>query len=238
MSEGFLLVEPLFDESGNAITYRYLDANSSLDRLTHLKPSDIIGKTAHELLGSVEQYWVESIARVATTGRSERLEEYFKALNGWYSANIYSPEPGKAAVIYSNITERKQMEEELRRSVENLYLMVQAAPKPVMVVNGEGYIEAVNEVGARLMGFQEHELKGSHVQKFTLPFSRMEMDLRLGELRRLAPLPVSTVLRVKTGNGTTQWMTVEASLLRAEFGQEKYLIRFEKLDLGAHPQPG
>ncbi|HEX9007545.1 MAG TPA: PAS domain S-box protein [Bacteroidota bacterium] len=146
--------------------------------------------------------------------------------------------PLGATVIGHDITHRKQTEEELRGALENLHLMVQAAPKPIMVVNGEGIIEAVNEVGARLMGFQEHELRGSHVQKFTLPFSRMEMDLRLGELRRLAPLPISAVLRVKTGNGTTQWMSVEASLLKAEFRQEKYLIRFEKLDLGGRPQSG
>ena len=59
MSEGFLLVEMILDESGKPVSYRYLDANPALERLTHLKCQEIIGKDAREVLPGVELHWIE-----------------------------------------------------------------------------------------------------------------------------------------------------------------------------------
>jgi hypothetical protein len=34
------------------------------------------------------------------------MEEFSRDLHGWYDVNIYCPEPGKVAVMYTNTTRR------------------------------------------------------------------------------------------------------------------------------------
>jgi PAS domain S-box-containing protein len=116
MSEGFLLIEMILDESGKPVSYRYLDANPALERLTHLKRQDIIGKDVREVLPGVEPYWIEAFGHVAMTGEPSHIEQFSKDLNGWYDVYVYRPERGKAALIYTNVTERKRAEETLRQS--------------------------------------------------------------------------------------------------------------------------
>jgi PAS domain S-box-containing protein len=114
MTEGFLLVEMILDEAGRPVSYRYLDANPALERLTHLKCEEIIGKDAREVLGVVEEHWVAAFGRVALTGEPVHIQEYSEALKNWYDVYGYCPERGKAALIYTNVTERRKTEQALR----------------------------------------------------------------------------------------------------------------------------
>jgi diguanylate cyclase (GGDEF)-like protein/PAS domain S-box-containing protein len=118
MSEGFLLVEMVLGESGKPVSYRYLDANPALENLTGLKRQEIIGKDIREVLPGIEPHWIETFGQVAMTGEPMRLEQFSKDLNGWFEVYAYSPERGKTAVIFTNVTERRVVQEALRASEE------------------------------------------------------------------------------------------------------------------------
>lgn len=126
MSEGFLLVEAVLDDSGKPIGYRYLDANPALERITGLKPQEIIGRDIREILPVIEPRLVDAFGRVALTGEPLHLEQFSRALDNWYEGYVYSPERGKAAAIFSNVTERKRAEEGLRASEQRLVLAQEA----------------------------------------------------------------------------------------------------------------
>ncbi len=119
MTEGFLLVEMVCDSAGKPISYRYLEANPALEPLTHRKREEFLGKDVREVLPG-EQHWIEAVGRVATTGEPLHVEDYSPTLQAWYEVYIYRPEPGKAALIFSNITPRKQAEQALAAAREQL----------------------------------------------------------------------------------------------------------------------
>jgi PAS domain S-box-containing protein len=148
MTEGFLLIEMILDKSGNPISYRYLDANPALERLTHLKPQDIIGKDVHEVLPGIESYWIDAFGRVALTGESAHIEQFSKDLNGWYNVYIYCPEPGKAALIYTNVTDRKQVDEALHQERDRLAAVVRSIRDEVWFADAEGKFTLVNPSGS------------------------------------------------------------------------------------------
>ncbi len=127
MIEGFLLVEPIFNDSGQPVSYRYLESNPALADLTGLKLEDIIGKDAREILPHIEPYWIETFCRVAATGKPERIEQFSSDLNSWYDVYIYRPESGKAALVYTNSTERKQSELALKKSEATLRMAERAS---------------------------------------------------------------------------------------------------------------
>ncbi|RPH33103.1 PAS domain S-box protein, partial [bacterium] len=231
MSEGFLLVEPIFTETGTPVSYYYRDTNPALEQLTHLKRTEILGKTAHEVLGVVEPYWVECFARVAKSGKSERIEQHSEGLGGWFSVFVYCPEPGKAALIYTNVTEQKRTEEALKSSEENLRLMVNEAAEAMAVLDADGMIQAVSRLGAELLGYEEGELIGKHAQDFAATFSRLEVALKLEDLRVHGQRAVTTNMYVKSKAGTAQMLSLHVRVVHPGTKAEKYLVKFDKVNL-------
>ncbi len=124
MSEGSALHEIIVDASGRPCDYRFLDVNPAFERLTGLKRHLLLGKRVLEVLPGTEAYWIEAFGRVAQTGNPAHLENYSAALNRWYEVFAYRPAPGQFAVVFSDVTDRKQAEERTRASLHEKEILL------------------------------------------------------------------------------------------------------------------
>ncbi|BDI18546.1 hypothetical protein ANSO36C_43480 [Nostoc cf. commune SO-36] len=86
MEEGFYSVEVLYDEDGQPVDHRILEANPAFERHTGL--TNARGRLASELMPIIKQFWSNHYARVVATGESERLEQYSFALNRWFNVEV------------------------------------------------------------------------------------------------------------------------------------------------------
>ena len=120
MLNGFAYCKMIFDENGPK-DFTYLNVNAAFVALTGLK--DVIGKNVSEVIPGIRQSDPELFkiyGRVALTGTPERFETYVEALGMWFSISVYSPRKEYFVAIFDVITERKQAEEALQRSHEEL----------------------------------------------------------------------------------------------------------------------
>ena len=137
MTEGFALHEIICDEQGQPCDYRFLEINPAFEQLTGLKREAVIGRSHNELLPDDDPRWVEVYGAVALTGQSTHLENYSPALKQHYEVYAYCPAPRQFAVLFKNITERKQMEAALRAAHAELEQRVQDRTRELAQANEE-----------------------------------------------------------------------------------------------------
>ncbi|MEO7337810.1 MAG: ATP-binding protein, partial [Caldimonas sp.] len=121
MDEGFCFIEVLFDAQGRADDYRFLEVNPAFENQSGLIAAR--GRTIRELVPQHDRHWFEIYGRVALTGESIRLIDEAKALGRWfdvYASRVGGPESRTLAVLFNDITRRRQAEDDLRRAAAEL----------------------------------------------------------------------------------------------------------------------
>ncbi|MGA2141806.1 MAG: PAS domain S-box protein [Brevinematales bacterium] len=120
MTEGFSLDEIIFDENGKPCDFRYLMVNPAFEYQTGFKADNIAGRTVLELDPEAGPAWFEKFGRVAISGEPAEFEEVFGPLGRWFHINVFPAGGNKFAAIYTNITQRKLFEDEIKRSNRDL----------------------------------------------------------------------------------------------------------------------
>ena len=122
MLTGFAYLQVVY-QSGAPVDFVFLEANTAYGRQTGLPTADIIGRRFSELVSnssSISADWIRTFGDLAKHGGDLQRELYSEELGKWFLLSAYSIEYGYFAVILMDISERKQAEQELRRSESRL----------------------------------------------------------------------------------------------------------------------
>ncbi|MCC6287412.1 MAG: PAS domain S-box protein [Chitinophagaceae bacterium] len=112
IDEGFVVLEIIYNEPGEPFDIRYIETNKVFKRQTGLDSWD--GKTVLELFPNIEPEWLAFYSNVARTGEAARMEYHLGETDHWYTSfasSIGGPGSPLVAVVFDDITERKQLEE-------------------------------------------------------------------------------------------------------------------------------
>lgn len=157
--EAYALHEIITDDTGKPIDYKYLEVNEAFLTLTQANSkTEIIGKTVKELWPETEHYWIEIYGSVAIENKRLSFENYWQVLDRWYLVNAYSPEKGKFAVSFIDITDLKKTQEQLKlfeKAIENV-------PVSIIITNVQGTIQYVNPYFSQVTGFTAQEAIGQN----------------------------------------------------------------------------
>jgi PAS domain S-box-containing protein len=115
MSEGLANHEIVYKD-GIAVDYIITDVNPAFEKITGLNRSSALGKKATELYGTGTPPYLDVYARVAESGEPEHFETTFAPMQKSFAISVFSPGKGKFATVFSDITERKRLENDLRKN--------------------------------------------------------------------------------------------------------------------------
>ena len=136
MDQGFCVLELQFDDTGlQVVDFRYQQVNPVFSRQSGI-PEGAQGKTSRELMPDLEPFWFDTYGRVVLTGESVRLEHYVPQVSRWFDAHAFrvgGPETRQVAVLFTDITARKQADERLRlaAAADTLRLLLADALGPL-----------------------------------------------------------------------------------------------------------
>ncbi|PSJ36634.1 PAS domain S-box protein [Allosphingosinicella deserti] len=173
IESGFCVVEVDLHAPGGRVDYRVMEANPAFHRQTGF-PEAILGRWLREAAPGLEEKWFEIYGRVARTGVPERFEQSAETLGRWfdvYAFRVGDAAAGRVAILFNDISARRNAEERLRQLNENLESQVadrtadrdriwRLTTDVILVARLDGIVTAVNPAWTRLFGWREDELIG------------------------------------------------------------------------------
>jgi PAS domain S-box-containing protein len=134
IDEGFCVIEKVEDGAGESSDFRYVEANPAFTAQSGI--SGMVGKTIGQMLPGESEGWCSIYDTVLRTGESTRFEHglasYGRVLE-LYAFRVEDKTHRRVAVIFKDITERKQAEErkrfllnELAHRGKNLLTVIQS----------------------------------------------------------------------------------------------------------------
>lgn len=133
IDEGFCVIEMIFDEQKKPVDYRFLVINPSFEKQTGLR--DAVGKRMREFAPDHEEHWFEIYGKIALTGESLRFENRAEQLGRWYDVYAFrfgDPANMQVAILFNDITERKQVHDTIQEMNLELEKRVEEKAKEVI----------------------------------------------------------------------------------------------------------
>ena len=112
----FAIVQVKFDDNDEPQDYRFVEANAAFERQSGV---NLRGKWVTEFAPDLERFWFETYGHVAKTGEPANFESYAKGFERWFdvrAVRIGEPDERQIAIIFSDVTARRNAEERLRAS--------------------------------------------------------------------------------------------------------------------------
>ncbi|MBN1433060.1 MAG: response regulator [Methanomicrobiaceae archaeon] len=143
MANGFALFECITGDDGKILDLRILDLNPACEKITGLKKDEVYGKTLLEIFPDYPREWIEKGGNIALEGGRYNDETFLRPLNKYLSYNIFSPEHGKVATTFSDITDyiymklrEKETLLQIERNLEQLAILNDEIRNPLQVISG------------------------------------------------------------------------------------------------------
>ena len=115
LSSNFLYNKVLYDENGEPEDFLIIEANIAFTKNFNIKKEDIEGKKASSVMPWISRdiyKCKEFLKAMLSENQHKKVDSiYIEELNAWYSFVIYSIKPGYFALIFDDITEKKNKDE-------------------------------------------------------------------------------------------------------------------------------
>jgi PAS domain S-box-containing protein len=132
---GIAIHDIVLDSAGKPVDYIFLDANPAFETHAGLRVADVLGRRVTEVLPGIENTpFIDIYGKVVLTGEPVHFEQYAEPLKRYYNVNAYKIGKKSFATVFTDITERKRAEGELRVSEERYRVLFESSRDAIMVI--------------------------------------------------------------------------------------------------------
>jgi PAS domain S-box-containing protein len=214
---GFCIIEVAFDGADRAIDYRIVEANPAFKRQTG---ADVAGRWVTDFAPNLERHWFDTYGQVALSGEPAHFENKADVFGRWFDVRalrVGDPAARRVAVLFSDISERKRMEEALQvlnatleqqvneRTAERDQLWT-LSEDMLARADYEGMMSAVSPSWTRVLDWSEAELLSRPYGAFMHPD---DMAPTLAALAEMGKTKQATRFENRIAAKNGNWKPVE-----------------------------
>ena len=213
----------LFNNSKNAIAiyesyndgedFIIKDFNRSAEKIENVKKEDIIGKKVTEVFPGVIDFGLFDVfRRVWQTGVPEEHPiSFYKddKHQGWRENYVYKLPSGEIVTVYEDVTERKTLEETLRKSERIYSLIVNNANEGICLLDKSMKVAFANRRLLEMSGYQSDEMIGMPTENFVFEDDLSNHEKQLQNRRK--GLTTKYERRLRRKDGSILWSIISAS---------------------------
>jgi signal transduction histidine kinase/DNA-binding NarL/FixJ family response regulator len=178
IDEGFCIIEEIPPETGKPGDYRYIAANPAVKEQSGIAVN--VGEdTIRSLLSTEAQSWIDMFDEILRTGEAVRRERGLLSQGrvlDLFSFPLQDETKRRIGVIFTDVTERKRNETELRRANQDLEQFAYSASHDLQEPLRS--VKIYSELLAQRYGDRLDEDAGAFLDFITSGASRMEMLIR------------------------------------------------------------
>jgi len=153
IDEGFCVIEKVKDGVGGELDFLYVEANPAFADQAGV--GGVIGKTIRQAFPGEPEEWFETYDHILRTGEPMKFERglitHGRVLE-LYAFRIEDGTNRRVAVVFNDITERKQAEEAVRESEQRYHNLFDLVPVAVYTCDANGLIQEYNHRAVELWG--------------------------------------------------------------------------------------
>ncbi|AGF97646.1 hypothetical protein MmTuc01_2331 [Methanosarcina mazei Tuc01] len=169
MTEAFFLGEIILDRDGKPYDYRFLEVNPAFEFHAGVKGEKVLGRSHLEVFQKADPTVIEKYGQVASSGKPAHFEFFTHLTNRFLDIYAFSPEKGKFAAIFRDITGRKKIEEKTRQRAEEMETLMEVAPVAIWI----GHDPQCNNITGNRMANELYESEvGENVSVNSNPVRR------------------------------------------------------------------
>jgi PAS domain S-box-containing protein len=228
MLEGFAHCQMVYAH-GQPEDFIFLAVNKAFEAISGLK--EVVGKRVTEVVPGFKAAHPDLLAtygRVEATGQPERFELQLLISAAWVDISVYKPAEGQIALVFADITERRQAENAVRKSERRYRRFVERNAAGVLCSRMDGQIIECNESLARMLGYDSvDEIKTrSMTDLYFKPGDRQNL------LKRLKDNPILADFEncFKRKDGKPIWVIEKIALVEPQ-DEEAHLIESTVIDI-------
>ena len=181
MPIGYLRLQVLHDEKGEAYDFKYLDSNPAFSKISGTPLNHFTGKTAGEF-GIKDMDIIRNLHKLSTSKEIKESTRIMEKTGLQYRLTLYSPGEKEVVALFTDITEQMKAIKALRHSEETLRNIYKNIPVGIEIYDKNGNLLDLNEIESEMFGFNRKEdvIGVNLFENPNLPADKLE-ELRQGK---------------------------------------------------------
>lgn len=156
MNEGAIINKVIYNELGETEDYIAVDVNPAFEKILDISKAKALSMPASLLLyNGMKPPYTSIFTKIAKEGGSFTREIFNDRWQKYFRISVFSHIPDHFVLIFSDITQQKQAEEDLILTKQ----LVELAATPTLRIDRQGNILFTNKATEELIGYSIEELK-------------------------------------------------------------------------------
>lgn len=158
MNDALVIIDPIINEACEITDFSIIDHNLTFKRFIGQGAKKLKGSIFSDLFGNLKEEFIKKLIAVYKNGKSTRYEGHDNKLDKSFSSSIFQPRKGHLAILFSDITDQRIIENALIASERKFRNIFDSSEDGIAIISQELTLVQGNPSLQRMLAASNEQL--------------------------------------------------------------------------------